>query len=281
MEHPACKTCHEASSAGTDILKPGLKGAYHQQCLNCHREWIDEKDCGICHWPKAGGYIGGQPARLPTKDDILGFMHPPIPLPDTGIYRASAGKSGESQTIFRHREHIERFGLNCVECHHESSCKRCHTADRVEKPQRTLAEHHMPCVKCHKAAMEEGSASANCNLCHWREGQPRPPAFDHATTGWRLSRFHEKKSCRDCHKTVPFTKLSRDCSTCHPDWKPTAFEHRVTGQVLDEKHTGLDCELCHKERKFDRPPACDECHDAEDDDISFPARRPGPVTTPR
>ena len=52
-QHPACKTCHDLSPDQADIEKPALCGAYHQQCLNCHREWINEKDCDICHLEKA------------------------------------------------------------------------------------------------------------------------------------------------------------------------------------------------------------------------------------
>ena len=33
QQHPACKTCHEIAVKGTGIHKPGLKGAYHRQCL--------------------------------------------------------------------------------------------------------------------------------------------------------------------------------------------------------------------------------------------------------
>ena len=87
QEHPACKTCHAIDAAGTDIHKPGLKGAYHRQCLNCHKDWIDETDCGICHRKKSGVANGGEAARSPTSDDILGRMHPPIVPPSTEILK--------------------------------------------------------------------------------------------------------------------------------------------------------------------------------------------------
>ena len=28
-----------------DLRMPNLKGAYHRQCLNCHRDWAHENEC--------------------------------------------------------------------------------------------------------------------------------------------------------------------------------------------------------------------------------------------
>lgn len=274
-EHPACRTCHPVSDAEADIDKPALRGAYHQQCLNCHREWINERDCDICHREKAGRLTNGKAVTTPTKDDILSMMHRPIPEPDTDIYSKSLPIT-QTQVIFRHREHTHRFGLRCVECHHERSCTRCHTREREQKQPRTLAEHHGRCIRCHKRDMNlTGRQAGRCGRCHWQEGQPKPESFDHASTGWPLDRYHEGKSCRECHTRVPFGKPGRECKACHSQWSPATFDHRVTGQLLDENHNESECEECHTDHRFDRPPACDNCHDAEDDGITFPARRPG------
>jgi len=123
--------------------------------------------------------------------------------------------------------------------------------------------------------MDGANVDAVCELCHWEKGQPLPAHFEHAGTGWPLNRFHEGKSCRQCHAAVPFTKRDTDCNACHSDWKPSSFDHRVTGQELDDNHADADCEQCHIDRRFDRPPVCSECHDEEDDGIAFPAKRPG------
>ena len=274
-KHPACKSCHDVSAAGTDIHKPGLKGAYHQQCLNCHRDWIDETDCAKCHARKAGGSNSGDSDWAPTKDVLLGQMHPPIPEPETDFYTGGTGRTSDTLVVFRHKEHVHQFGLNCVECHHEPSCTRCHTRAGEQDRQLTLVEHHKPCLQCHKRDMDGSNSSAECDRCHWQEGKPKPKRFDHAATGWPLNKFHQDISCRNCHPGVPFVKLNNDCNACHSGWNPSVFDHSVTGQALDENHAEQDCEMCHAERKFDRPPTCSECHD-EDDGITFPAKRPGP-----
>jgi hypothetical protein len=282
--HPACKTCHSVDDSGTDIYKPGLKGAYHRQCLNCHRDWIDETDCKICHRRKAGEVVSA-PTDVPVADgDIISAMlepmHPPITQPSTEIYRAETKEGAKSVVIFRHWEHVAGFDLRCVDCHHADSCTRCHVREGEEKPPATVREHHRPCARCHEADMDEGTTeiTGKCKRCHWQEGEPRIKPFDHADTGWPLSKYHVGNRCRDCHKRVPFVKLNRECNACHGAWAPDNFNHGVTGQALDENHAEIDCEECHIDRKFDRAPTCEECHE-EDEGIAFPATRPGPVVT--
>jgi hypothetical protein len=275
QQHPACKTCHDVAVEGTGIHKPGLKGAYHRQCLNCHKDWIDASDCGICHRRRTAG-PGVRDAAKPPTDHVLGRIHPPITEPQTEFYRAETKEGAKSTVIFRHWEHVHGFDLRCVDCHHEDNCTRCHVKTNGEKPVRSVKEHHRPCLRCHKSDMDEATTkiTGKCRRCHVQKGQPMPKPFDHANTGWPLSRYHEGNSCRDCHKTVPFVKQSTKCNDCHGDWDPDNFNHTVTGQILDDNHKEIDCADCHLGRQFDAPPKCDECHD-EDDGISFPARRPG------
>ena len=279
-QHPACKTCHSIDDPGTDIHKPGLKGAYHRQCLNCHKDWIDETKCGVCHRRKAGQPANGEAALSPTSDDILGRMHPPITKPSTEIYRAETKEGATSVVIFRHWEHVQGFDLRCVDCHHEDSCARCHKSEAAEELPPTVREHHRPCERCHKGSMDEDTTeiTGKCKRCHWQEGDPPIKPFEHADTGWPLSRYHVDNRCRECHKRVPFVKVARECDACHAAWSPDNFNHAVNGQTLDEIHVEIDCEECHIDRKFDTPPACDECHE-EEEGIAYPAKRPGPVTT--
>jgi len=268
--HPACKTCHEAASNRADIHKPGLKGAYHRQCLNCHREWSDDTKCELCHRAKTGREDRSS-LGSPTPDDIAGRMHPPIPEPDTETFRPRNGSQAGSQVVFYHKEHIHRFGLACVECHHEDNCSRCHQAERVRDAQpRPLIAHHQPCAQCHETTKPEG-----CSRCHTEANQPKPPRFDHASTGFPLKSYHERAGCRACHRTVPFSPLPPDCATCHRAWEPTSFKHEVTGQTLDANHVALDCSACHTEGRFDRPPACDACHEPAEG-VAFPSKTPGP-----
>jgi len=274
-EHPACKGCHEISPVREDMRKPSLKAAYHRQCMACHREWSHETACETCHQPKAGRGIERGAQRVPTVDDIMGQMHPPIPEPDSKTYQTKYKFVAGTKVLFRHKEHIHRFGYTCAECHHEDSCSRCHEEGKSEAERpKTLEEHHNPCATCHDMETTE-----RCDHCHWGQDKPEPLPFDHARTGWPLGRYHQDKSCRVCHLTIRFTELDRSCKTCHEGWTPDNFNHAVTRQLLDETHAEIDCEECHADRAFDNTPTCDACHDKEDG-IVFPDRRPGSVETP-
>lgn len=52
---PQCASCHEARWNDTQLSKPGILGAYHQQCMGCHKEMKVEKPmgCNECHKLKA------------------------------------------------------------------------------------------------------------------------------------------------------------------------------------------------------------------------------------
>lgn len=271
--HPACRTCHEVAPARENIRMPGLKGAYHRQCINCHRDWSHETACDICHMPRTGEASGDQ--KLPSHGDILGKMHPPIPEPDTEFYQLESGDAPGKRVIFRHKEHIHRFGISCASCHQDDSCQRCHEVGNQHRQREiTLAEHHSPCAACHQV-----DAPERCGRCHWEEGQPQPPPFDHASTGWPLSRHHRELTCRKCHEQIPFVAPDPTCDACHGAWNRETFDHGVVGLRLDETHGEFDCVYCHVDRRFDAPPACADCHD-EDQGISYPERKPGTTTPP-
>jgi len=267
LEHPACKTCHEIAPLQVDIRKPGLKGAYHRQCMSCHREWSGETSCGVCHQPKAGAAKKGSAVAPPTKDDLMGRMHPPIPEPEVEVYQTKWEGDTSSRVQFRHKAHIHSYDLRCSDCHHEDNCTRCHEEGKEHTQHvRTLDEHHKPCFDCHR--------TTPCDGCHYAEGKPSPSPFEHACTGWPLKRYHAEKNCRACHLTVPYSRMDKDCNSCHSNWTPANFDHAITGQQLDDNHVRLECDGCHVDRAFERPPRCDQCHEPEEG-ISFPVKRPG------
>jgi hypothetical protein len=48
---PACLTCHSRPFDEGNLAKPGIIGAYHQQCMGCHEAMSIEKPkaCADCH----------------------------------------------------------------------------------------------------------------------------------------------------------------------------------------------------------------------------------------
>ncbi len=46
----ACKDCHDSPTNPHDSTKPGLKAAYHQRCIECHKaEFSGPDSCTTCH----------------------------------------------------------------------------------------------------------------------------------------------------------------------------------------------------------------------------------------
>lgn len=254
---PPCKECHGGEGNPNNLRQPGLKGAYHRQCLNCHREWSHDTQCNVCHAPQPGKSMA---SASTDSTDVMGIPHPVIHTPTTKIYRTPYAK-GHVVTFF-HKEHIELFGLRCVDCHKQENCSYCHDLKPAEKAKRSQVEIHAVCSDCHK--------TDECAKCH---DTKEKPAFTHAKTGWPLNRFHSDLDCRACHPTgKKIARLNNQCAGCHAGWNQANFAHAVTGLLLDETHREFECTDCHSDRKYSEPPICSGCHD---DNRSYKDAPPG------
>lgn len=245
----ACDECHGGPSNPENLRQPGLKGAYHRQCLSCHREWTHETDCVICHARKDPNVEFVPPT---SETDIMGMLHPNIEAPDVKVYMAE-DLPDTPYTTFHHKEHVELFGLQCVDCHREESCSNCH--DSIAKPARVREDPHQDCSRCHQEEVD-----SDCTFCH--SEAPRGP-FNHAArTGFDLAAFHAEVACRACHEgETRFAALEADCASCHgTDWTPADFDHAKTGVALDETHLMVDCAGCHTDG-IGEPVSCVICHD--------------------
>jgi hypothetical protein len=243
----ACRECHGGSSNPEHLGQPGLKGAYHRQCLSCHREWSHSTDCAVCHAHRGAGQVA---PVTPESTDIMGRLHPNIEPPGKWVYQTPDMEEGPIVT-FLHKEHIGMFGLKCVECHRRENCSRCHGGQPVEAHVRS--DPHEDCVKCH-------DVSDNCALCHAKEEKA---GFDHGVrSGFALKLFHQTLKCSQCHPGGrEFAPLDPACSNCHgAEWLPEKFDHALAGLILDETHTVLGCKDCHTSG-LGHPPACADCHD--------------------
>jgi len=253
-----CRECHESKPDIERLDRPSLKGAYHRQCLGCHREWSHETDCAVCHAKRIPGQVYTPP---PDSTDIMGTLHPNIAEPDTWVYRIEDMEEGPIVT-FHHKEHVRLFGLKCVECHKRESCGRCH--DAAAKTPHVREDPHEDCMACH-------DVESDCERCH---AQEESKGFDHGNrSGFVLRAYHKSLACSECHLGGRnFGGLDRDCLSCHAeDFTPDAFDHSVTGLRLDENHVEFECDACH-EGGFEEPTSCGLCHD---DDRKYPNSTPG------
>lgn len=252
-----CSDCHETTRKRTDLSKPDLKGAYHQQCMTCHRAWSRKTECVSCHAPK------GQVAAAKTKDISKTRIHPEIKTPEVITYKTVTNKG--KLVNFNHSEHVKLFGLDCSDCHTNDSCVKCHAVGKTKTAaKKPIKELHKKCSTCH-----DTESNNQCSKCHSDKERGK---FDHKiSTGFDLSKFHSKLTCIRCHTTHgKFAGLKNECSSCHGAWSQSNFDHKLTGLALDEMHGELECSDCHKEPTFSKP-SCSDCHD----DLTYPKDKPG------
>ncbi len=252
---PACIHCHPAAEAKAEIHLPSLKGAYHRQCLNCHREWSGANDCVICHRPRdaataaAAGVKVQSPTTTPTRDDIVGRMHPPLTAPDEKPYKTRFTPADGNNVLFRHAEHVKSYGLKCVSCHRHDNCSHCHDPKAKEPatrmtpklmlhPAETWKESHGPCIACH--------TQTRCKSCHYKDDQSAPPRFDHQSTGQAFDTDHSKLSCTQCHTTLR-SRDKLDCggAPCHPKNPSIAFPLKRPGPVVATQPTSQPSDIPH------------------------------------
>lgn len=254
-EIPPCGNCHGGETNPANLRQPGLKGAYHRQCLSCHREWSHSTACVVCHAPRNGEKLTTAGA---DNTDILGISHPMITEPQKLVYYTPY-ETGPMVTFY-HKEHIELFNLKCVDCHQEENCAYCHDLQKPTSLKKTDEEVHAVCSNCH--------GTQKCSKCH---GTKEKRAFSHAATGWPLDKYHAKLDCRACHPTGKrISKIDNECDSCHEGWNQETFAHATAGLMLDEVHRDMECAACHSARKFRDKPTCTECHD----DGRDPAKSP-------
>lgn len=241
---PSCKNCHDSKVDAEHIQKPGLKGAYHRQCMKCHTSWAGNENCAICHplkGMKVPGKIGGSVLDLPRKKpkDLITFK---------------TNFDGEMEVVFNHKQHMTDFGLECAGCHTKAnSCNDCHNQKEILMAERQKPIHQL-CTKCHN--------QDSCDRCH---SGINSKTFDHAKTGWPLSKYHQKIGCRQCHKEKGhYLRQKKECSICHKNWTVKNFDHaKITTHRLTGQHATFNCEECHARREFTKKPTCQPCHEKQ------------------
>jgi len=254
---PTCKTCHSQTITESGLDKPGLRAVYHQQCLQCHREWSGQNACESCHALK------GSPD--PEAKKIAALFHP-CKTPAKKVYQVDL-EDGPYVTFF-HDFHANLYGVSCEKCHGKESCAGCHYKGEVPAAIAAAREGHEKCSACHDVEDDE-----KCTKCH---AKTERKGFDHKkSAGWDLQVYHQELSCNSCHPAgKKIGKLARNCNKCHSQWNVENFDHSIVGLALDENHAEIECQECHQNRSFEKKPVCKSCHEEE----SYPKDKPGKVT---
>ena len=256
-----CGDCHLEVEEEASLAMPTLNGAYHRNCLNCHRDWSADHRCETCH---AKQKLRFNTRRSLDATDFLAHPHKEIKIPD--VLHFVRPESKQKPVLFHHQEHVELYRLQCEHCHRQTRCATCHKeAMAPSQKVMTLTVHHAPCSSCHDTQTE-----TDCSQCH---RDTPSDGFSHELTGWALNRFHIPLKCEQCHSgTSPITALDQNCISCHDNFMLGAFDHSVTGLQLTDGHEEIDCGDCHGAGRFDQTPSCVACHD---EDLAYPEDIPG------
>ncbi len=122
----ACRDCHEAPFDPHNSSKPGLKAAYHQRCMSCHKEDFNGPDsCTKCHTGEIKTFSISAPARPHQltwetcsrchKDGIPnGGKEAKIVYHDSCLKCHSKGIAGAAKIP---ADHAGRGGNTCQGCH--------------------------------------------------------------------------------------------------------------------------------------------------------------------
>lgn len=242
----ACKTCHPKDVIHENIGQPGLKGAYHRQCLGCHLNWDSQASCEICHEKRLGGKLNG---KAKTYATISHYKR--VELKE--LIRIRTDFAQDDEVPFTHKRHATMYGKDCAVCHRHESCNSCHSQQKKLHPFANSSKEdiHKTCNKCH--------GKNECTHCHGRD--PKNVEFSHETTGWSLNPIHSRLKCWQCHyKKDSFKRPEPKCSGCHSaNWFPSGFKHEITGITLNEIHSQFTCGDCH-DKGVGGGSVCASCH---------------------
>ena len=233
-----CDYCHEAIEASKKSSDRNIPG--HEECEDCHSEWIGEWDerkfakpvaCARCH-------TDVDPSQTRTTTIAAKMV---IPTPNI---------------IFSHAQHVGAE-VPCIKCHINVGRKTVATRDDYPTMDR--------CIDCHL----ENEVSVECQTCHYSADQGRI-VTRYASGDLKPGRYHsfaihdasflrdhavpaqkDRAYCANCHS-------ESDCLQCHDgvarnvkyhpaDWLSTHF--------IRAKKDDFRCQSCHRLQTF-----CLNCH---------------------
>ncbi len=278
---PPCRECHGQPSG--KLNQPGLKGAYHRQCMNCHRQMGGGPlGCEDCHAERKGAPVDQTKLALESLPPKMKLGH---------LAHQFGG------VLFDHASHAS-LADGCAECHHHEKgvehtppCRECH-----DNPEKLKTAYHRQCLGCHKAngqlhqkRIEELHTSLNkaraagdravveslekdlareeqkrtsplsCGECHQPKAMPATVKLGDAGGLFGQASFdHEMHTqvtpfCTDCHHSNKGFNEIQSCVACHGGEKPTS-------EVGLKAAYHTQCIGCHS--RNGAPEECTQCHQA-------------------
>jgi len=113
---------------------------------------------------------------------------------------------------FPHLEHVDDFGMDCVECHHETG------AAKLDIPHDSyFDDFYIDCKQCHNTAGTASSHPQSCSNCHHSD----PTGIADETLS---SKVVIHRLCWDCHDSGTGVDASESCISCHSGSRTSFME---------------------------------------------------------
>jgi hypothetical protein len=110
--------------------------------------------------------------------------------------------SAIGEVLFSHAAHVDDYGLECAQCHHETRA-----APLVSPHPAYLRDFWVDCAACHRDAAAPAAAQA-CSACH-------PAGAARAVEEVSSSKIVLHASCWSCHDPGTGAAASAQCVFCH------------------------------------------------------------------
>ena len=297
-----CVSCHldkyQAAKAPDHVA-----GGYPQTCEACHNTtaWQPASfDHATTGWPLTGAHTATPCGSCHTNNNYN--------LTVTTCVSCHLDKYQSAKAP----DHVaSKFSQTCESCHNTTAwqpalfdhattgwpltgahtatpCASCHTNNNYNLSVTTCVSCHLDKYQTAKAPDHvAGGIPTTCELCH-NTSAWQPAKFDHATTGWPLTGFHQTTACALCHVNNNYNITVTTCVSCHlpnyqgakaPDhvaggfpqtcelchnttaWQPATFDHATTGWPLTGFHLTTSCALCHTNNNYNiTVTTCVSCH---------------------
>lgn len=291
-----CATCHQFPNEKDMLTRPGLKAAFHRQCIECHQnETLNAPtDCISCHHPRVPDHTSfvnfkGNPdgKTITTRclechekqgDDILDTAH----FNWEGLSQDTIGQ--EFNTTLGKKKMINGYCIHIKT--NEERCSQCHAGYGWKDDSFDFTDPtNIDCLVCHdktgtykKAPNNGGQIAEGVNSLQVARNIGRPTRGScgtcHFYGGGGANVKHGDLEPALANPSAEFDvhmgKYNMLCQDCHK-----TSNHKISGMsvTLPANEGRVSCEDCHGETphylsgelsnhldKHARTVACQTCH---------------------
>ncbi len=263
----SCRECHSQPLQADSILRPGIKGAFHQRCLDCHmEEQAGPTNCHSCHGrhvPDHTPHISN--TQNPTPQEITTQCLECHPTKEKEILQSAHWQwEGISPDTVDHekKDHLGKTNLLNNYCIHVASnwerCSMCHIGYGWKDETFNFNDaSNIDCLVCHdttgtykKDKKSAGYPSEEVDLVHVAQNVGHPSRqtcgachfFGGGGDGVKHGDLDSSLTDPPAELDVHMGKHNFQCQDCH-----ITKNHQIAGAcfAIPAREGRIACEDCH------------------------------------